>query len=309
MRQEIPTAVETPYEQLLEEISELDNFDATLHNAVEADQLPPSYYQNPSYESARVAGDRDYPAPLGIFMDGVSYLKKGSLLAIWIFNLLTGMRHIPIILKKDLLCTCGCRGWCTLYRVFEFIRRSLDAAAQGVYALRRHDNSAWPEGDRKEKAGTRMPQKLALMWCKVDWSEIAVTLGFKSWSTRLWPCYCCFTEKSEMNNIEDSFAEELPWARVQNNDYEAACRACEIDITIPDRHTHTQLYWQRWNWIERSRALVGGLWWYPYVLAIQNFKLEIVWSRARTLSTRLLLILCDYFLWWSGFGDGRGRLL
>ena len=44
-----------------------------------------------------------------------------------------------------------------------------------------------------------------------------------------------------MNNIEDSFAEELPWGRVQDNDYEAACRACEIDITIPDRHTHATL--------------------------------------------------------------------
>lgn len=269
-RQDLTTAVEVPYEQLLEEIAANPTFEDELHNAVETKQLPPSYFDHEVYQASVTAGDASYPVPIGLFIDGVSYLKKASFIALWTFCLITGVRHVVWILKKDELCNCGCSGWCSLYKAFDYTQWALNCAARGVFPLRRHDNTPWPAGDaRGLLAGKQMGYKFALIWLKADWGEFANSIGFHSWSSKHWPCYCCCAEQASIRSVEPSFSSELPWAPITQEDYNASCTACEIDVVVPNRETHAAiraaLYFDRRRNGSRGRALqrdveVGGVW-------------------------------------------------
>ena len=241
-REEEETAVEIPYEQLLAEIADTPDFEDTLRNAVDQNRMPISYYSHEVVRAARAAGEAKPPVPVGLFIDGVAFLKKASFIALWAYCLTTGVRHVIAILRNDLLCTCGCRGWCSLYRIFAFAKWAFNAAAEATYPGARHDGAAWPDGDpRGDVAGSRMQHRFAVVWLKSDWGEIGHTLGFTTWSSKLWPCYCCNVEKDELHNVEESFAAQLPWALLTQQDYEDACAACEVDVVVPDRATHAKL--------------------------------------------------------------------
>ena len=82
---------------------------------------------------ARAAGGALPPSPIGLFPDGVPFQKRGSLVAVWFFNLLTGVRHLAVVLKKEQFCSCGCRAWCTFFAVFDYLRWAFDAAARKVF--------------------------------------------------------------------------------------------------------------------------------------------------------------------------------
>ena len=104
------------------------------------------------------------PIPIGMFIDGVPFLKKFSFIAWWTFNLITGVRHVAIILRKEAMCQCGCRGWCTLHRVFDYLRWSLDSGADGIYPEYRHDGSPWhPDDPLGFQKGQRMLRRLCFM--------------------------------------------------------------------------------------------------------------------------------------------------
>ena len=263
-RQEVPTTVGIPHEQLLEEIADNVTFEDDLHSAVQERRLPPSYYSHDVVLAADGAGDPHPPVPIGMFIDGVQFLKKASFIAVWVFSLVTGQRHILAILKKHQLCSCGCRGWCSLYRVFDFARWALTAAADGVFPLRRHNDVPWPEGDpRGDVAGTPMPFKFALVWLKADWGEFAGSIGFQTWSSNLWPCYCCHAERDSMRVVLPEYATSLPWAPVSQQDYDEACAACQLDVTVPDRETHAAiraaLFFDRRKRGARGRALLADV--------------------------------------------------
>ena len=68
---------------------------------------------------ARAAGE-DYPYPVAMFVDAAPFQKKVSFVGFWLINLVTGMRHLCCIVKKDQMCMCGCRAWCTIFKVLDF---------------------------------------------------------------------------------------------------------------------------------------------------------------------------------------------
>ena len=51
-------------------------------------------------EEAKAEGDEVPPVPIGMYVDGVPYLKRGHFVALWVYNLLTGVRHVIVVLKK-----------------------------------------------------------------------------------------------------------------------------------------------------------------------------------------------------------------
>ena len=70
----------------------------------------PNYDTHPVVREGRAA-NRPPAVPLSIFIDGVAYAKKDSLLVISLCNLLTDRRVVLAVLRKRLLCKCSCRGW------------------------------------------------------------------------------------------------------------------------------------------------------------------------------------------------------
>ena len=53
---------------------------------------------------ARAEGVEVPPVPIGMYVDGVPYLKRGHFVALWVYNLLTGVRHVIVVFKKEAFC-------------------------------------------------------------------------------------------------------------------------------------------------------------------------------------------------------------
>ena len=207
-----PVPVEIPHQELLDEIANTPTYEDDLHRCVQSRLMPPSYYSHPTVLESEP--DALPPGAVGIFIDGAPFAKKKSFIAVTVFNLITGVRHLVAMLQKHNLCRCGCRGWCTMWKVFEYVRWSFQAMSDGVHPLRRHDHKAWLFGSvQAGLAGVQIAFKFVLLWIKVDWAECS-TLGLPTWAHRTFPCFSCFCEKSTMNDIREEFADELPWAEV-----------------------------------------------------------------------------------------------
>ena len=201
-------------------------------------QLPPAYWRHPV---VAMAGPDEVVLPLSIFMDGVRYGKKGSILGITVRSILPGGRsYLCAALRKRIACVCGCSRWCTLWPVFKMLHWSLRALAKGEWPARNHMDQSWADvGDskRQELGGTKLPFRGALLQLRCDWSELAHTLGFPSWSSSTQPCLLCSIKKSEM---QQSIQKQLPldpfaWPLKSWEAYCEACSSCEFELVSPSK--------------------------------------------------------------------------
>eukprot|EP00974_Lingulodinium_polyedra_P056948 5478095-Lingulodinium_polyedra.AAC.1 len=55
--------------------------------------------------------------PIAVFCDKVPFQHRDSALVFYFYNLVTGVRHLSIVLRTSEMCDCGCHGWCSLYPV------------------------------------------------------------------------------------------------------------------------------------------------------------------------------------------------
>lgn len=201
--------------------------------------LPPSYYNHPIVQGA---GEHELVYPIAIYMDGVPYSHTDSVIGFWLINLLSGMRYLISVLRKRIICQCGCRGWCTISSMLWFLRWDVGALAAGRRPGERHDRSAWlpSDSERSEKAGRPMI-KAALMYIKGDWMEFASTMGFPTWQDNLRPCFdCnCFGTTNllagNMYDVTGISLEQLTWSINEEQDYYEACDRCEIKATLRNK--------------------------------------------------------------------------
>jgi hypothetical protein len=217
-----------PHELLAADM-EQTGFRTRLAEFLDVDRMPPAYWQHSIVSSnpfSRVV-------PLALFIDGVPYSITDSVIGFWLICVATGKRYLFATLRKRLLCKCGCRGWCTLRAIFMVIVWSLTALAQGVFPTRRHDGEWKPSDDaRARKGGQVMPYKAAVIYLKGDWCEFSTTLGFPSWNDGLRPCYECACCGPEMYCAYGHTIEALSWPLNGDQDYELACRRCEVTVTL-----------------------------------------------------------------------------
>ena len=180
-----------------------------------------------------VSASGDKVLPLCIYLDGVQYAKRSSILCICVFSLLTGVRHLCCVLRKDRLCGCGCHGWCSLWPILRFLTWSIESLAKGIYP------SAGPwgqpltdaDGLRVSLAGKKMPVRAAVVQVRGDWAEFSNTLGLSSWKSTLDPCFLCSAEKDCLHDLSGLTANRLPWREHTTEDYRTAVGDCEIWVT------------------------------------------------------------------------------
>ena len=169
--------------------------------------------------------------PLAIFIDGVPFAKKDSMLAFYVYNLVSKVRHVSAVVRKTSTCQCGCRGWCTLYVVFEFLKWSLQALKDGIYPTTGVTGEVL-SGDRATRAGTPIGFKGAVVQVRGDWAEFANTFGFCNWSSNEFPCFLCNATASNMYCIETWNVLEPSFDLVTPEKYERECLDCEIQRTV-----------------------------------------------------------------------------
>ena len=67
------------------------------------------------------------------------YSHVDSTIGFWIVNMITERRYLACCMRKKMLCRCGCRGWCSLFEVFTFLRWCFESLAKKVFPVGRHD--------------------------------------------------------------------------------------------------------------------------------------------------------------------------
>lgn len=200
-----------------------------LQSAIAEGRLPPAYFSHPV-----VRGSQTPVHPVSIFVDGVPYSLGDAVIGVWLVCELSGARFLVAALRKHLMCVCGCRGWCTLYGLFAFLRWCIEAMARGTYPTVRHDGGKWTSGDpeRKAKAGQAMVRKAAVVFLKGDWAEYAQTLGLPNWQDSMRPCFGCNVSPSQMYSIRGLSPVTSPWRDNLEQDYFESCSRCERFVTI-----------------------------------------------------------------------------
>jgi len=222
------------------ELAQDVTFDIELRAAIEARELPTTYFEHPIVTGAPPGSEP--VVPVGMFVDGVPFAKKDSVIGFWFYTLTTGIRHIVAVIRKTQLCHCGCRGWCTLWVVFDWLRHGLVAMAQAIFPPAPYSGEApWMPGlPAAALAGTAM-RRYALCEIKADWAEVHTTFGMASWKSVLFPCRECCVERGEMSQITMSCATALPHATTTASDYEGACQAAEVWVTLIDAAQRSRL--------------------------------------------------------------------
>lgn len=212
--------VEVPHEALNEEVLE----DPTIVERARQTQWPPAYHASPIVQKYG-----NGVVPLALYLDGVPTTSRDGVLGIFIYSLVTFKRHLVAAVRKSSLCKCGCRGWCTLNPIWNFVHWSLQAMGRGEHPSSRHDNYAWKPSDstRCDLGGLPLAFRGMLLQIRGDWLEFCSSLGLANWQDSQCPCIFCSTTKATMDRFSGFSPLTSAFPPVTHVDYDAACTVCE----------------------------------------------------------------------------------
>ena len=221
------------HELLAEEFSDKsEELTKGLEEAKESDALPRVYHEHPF-----VSRSTEPVLPYCVYLDGVKYTRTDSVLGIFVYFFIAGVRHLVACVRKSEFCSCGCGGWCTIEPLMMALRWSMVALAQGVWPSARHDGSGWMSSDfkRSQRAGQPLGFRAVCLFIKADWAEYLGTMGFTSWSSLNSPCPFCLTDLERFFSLHGYSALSMPSSWKTLRHYETACEACERTVWIDTR--------------------------------------------------------------------------
>lgn len=259
-RTQFDLAVRPGHELLHEELEDDPSVLLRLREANEDGDLPRCYYEHPV-----VRNTSDDVLPVAIYIDGVAYSQSDTVLGFWLVNLITGARHVMALVRKRIVCKCGCRGWDTYFPVLVWLKWSVSCLAEGRFPTSRHDGSPWTDHDnlwRADFSGQRLAMKAAVIQLRGDWSEFCDRYGFPNWGSGLRPCFLCACAGPALYATEGASAVALGWHDNEDAEYDAACERCEIRVTVTASN-HAQivalLQYDKRRTGPRGRALAAAL--------------------------------------------------
>ena len=231
-RGEIQLAVKPPHELADKSNVEDPRASVRLLEAIDANELPPIYDDHPIVR----AHPGELVMPWCLYMDGVAYSLSDTVLGIWIYNMVTGTRMLIALIRKRIVCACGCRGWCTYWPLLRFLRWSLEAMAAAEYPASRHDGSPWAATDSTRRDLSRQPMKMrgAIIRFKGDWAEFCERLGCPTWASGLRPCFCCAASGAQLYDTAEVSALGMTYHVNSNADYTSACERCEVWVYMTE---------------------------------------------------------------------------
>lgn len=226
-----------PHEAFANEILTNPGATVELARAIEADELPETYKNHPVVRSAS-PGTSVFP--LAMYLDGVLYTRRDTIIGFFVYSILTNVRHLVCTIRKSEICQCGCKGWCSLFPLLTMLSWSFSSMCRGTYPTARHDNSAWTDRDdgRASLGGCEYGWLAILLFLKGDWAEYSGSLGFPSHASHTSPCPFCFTDAASLWDLIGFSHLDMPKTSKTLLHYKAACDVCEILAHV---RTHAQL--------------------------------------------------------------------
>ena len=223
-----------PHALLHDELRQNESVGFKLQEMVDNMVLPPCYFANPIVK-ASTAGS--LPVPFALYCDGVQYSKNDSVIGLWLHNLVTESRGLVTIIRKSVMCQCGCRGWCTWYPILSWLRWSFQHLAEGTFPERTWLGGAFPEGSESARVvGENMDSTAVLLYCKGDWLELCERFGFPSPLSGGRPCFCCSAIGDQLYEPEGVSLVEQPWFTNDAESFERAASRCEQITIVSQEH-------------------------------------------------------------------------
>ncbi|CAE7198914.1 unnamed protein product [Symbiodinium sp. CCMP2592] len=140
--------------RLLGEGANADTKFVTAHLDADREYLG-LYEGHPVAQKAFAEGfRREHVVPVSVYFDGVQYSKNENFLGL------------------SELCSCGCRGWCSVFPLLESFRRDMCF-------------------DHKDL-------RVCILDYKADWPAYIEICGFRTWSHNLHPCPICTVQKKDL---------------------------------------------------------------------------------------------------------------
>lgn len=220
------------HERLADELRETPGILKEVANT----RWPRCYEEHPLVLGARREGLPD-PLPLAVYTDGVRYGsqiagRSDSVWGVWVVNLVTHKRHLVTALRSSLLCRCGCKGWCSVAPIWEYVAWGFRSLAAGVRPPTRYNGELFdaehPLAQAAAEKGASYEFQAVLLWVKGDWAEASKTLGLASVSSANCMCpFCVATNEDAYSSYEGISRDELPWAERAHESYQVECTRCE----------------------------------------------------------------------------------
>ena len=173
----IPTA--PMHEALADEFVTSDSLTVELRHAIEDNDLPDIYWNHPVVQQASLG---EWIFPVMMYLDAVAFGRgnSDSVIGWWAYFMLSRRRHLLAVFRRTDLCSCGCRGWCSLHPIWESLAWAVRALHAGRYPSIRHDLKPWLPSDKSREplAGEALPFKGYLNvrcggWCERSRSLIS----------------------------------------------------------------------------------------------------------------------------------------
>ena len=129
-------------------------------------------------------------------------------------------------------------------KVINIIIWSFRCAMEGQYPARRHDGTQLNEHRLENRQGP-LPFAALLVELRVDWSEAAVGLGFKTWSSATVPCFECTATGETMSCFALDPADQ-PFRDHTHADYLNEVMKCTVRVHVNSREMLSALQDSLW---------------------------------------------------------------
>ena len=303
-RSEHECPIVVPHEALAAEIEANPSIMHRFRESRDAGEWPPAYTQ---HERVR-ASPHDVVLPCALYLDGVPMTRTDGVLGFTFYDLVSQKRHLCAVIRKAEMCTCGCRGWCSLWPIWNALAWSLKALSDGVYPHSDPLGRPWPAGSpRAAKAGTRLPCPAIVVQIKGDWVELTSSVGFANWRTSDNPCFLCKCNDRTMYQMRGIAPGVCHWGSVTKADLQAEWARCEKVVVVSaadHRRLRTSLAYDRSRDGSRGRTLVQN---FPALGLTELDRLEPSLQVPNVGALEEWTTFPAATTWWSRRGESRTR--
>ena len=219
-----------PHCALQEEMQQMNT--AGLAQAVRENRFGRVYEDDPV---VMAAAPGEIVLPFAIYIDGVSFQTRDSIVGFWVQNLFTNVRHLVAVLRLSEMCGCGCRGWCSIYPILLMLTWSLTWLRRGIWPPHREGERSWREscdGPWQALAGQPLGFKAVCSYIKCDLKELCTSLGFASTATIRHPCACCLCNRETWDDMTGLSALGHEWGEHTVQVHHEAASSCEIECVL-----------------------------------------------------------------------------
>ena len=239
-------------------IDAMDDVRTTLADGVAAGFVPPSYHTHPVVANA---GINEIVLPLMLYVDGVPITRRDGCVGFVLRCILPPRKpYLVLVLRKEDMCKCGCRGWCTLHVVHLWLQWGFKALANGRNPTARHDGTEFglDEAPRAAVANQEFSKggliiKGACILLKGDLKELSSTWGLPDTSSHDAPCGLCCKSGQDFLNFRDFSPLAMPDPPKTFDVYNSACERCEIWTPVLD----WRCFWQMRGSLKQDRREQG----------------------------------------------------